>query len=253
MASQERRGTRLQGKAYQDTLGKGTRQISPGQAASGAYRGATAPVRLGGSLGRYSARGMLTAELLAGVGIVAIRAVEDYEPQSDGTLKGTIGHPAGQYGPLPILAGMLVWFFLLAFLAARGGTRAKVAVIAGGLTDLVLAMKSMPHIEKVAATFSGFGTAKLPPGDWQTSGTPAGSPLTGGSTSTGSTGTSSASSGSSAVSQDQQSLATSTGTTPNKGAAFVEAQAKNAAALAKEGWDWIDKHLFAGKSFFNGL
>lgn len=244
MASAPRRQTRLLHKANQDT-GKGTRQVTPRQAVGGAYRGITAPVRLGGRAGRqYSGRGMLTAELLAGVGIVAIRAVEDYEPRADGTLKGTIGHPAGQYGPLPILAGLLTWFFLLSFLAARGGTRAKVAVIFGGLTDLVLAMKSMPHLEKVAATFSGFGTAKLPAGDWLTGGTDTG-------------GTSSASSGagssSSQVTQDQQALATGTGSSPHPGLPFVEAQGKNAAAAAAAAWHWIDKHLFGGKPFFNGL
>lgn len=132
--------------------------------------------------GRYNARHVLTAELLAGIGLVAIRAVADYEPQADGTMKGKIGHPKGQYGPLPTLAGLLVVFFLLSFLAARGGTRAKVAVIAGGFIDLVLAMKSDTEFQKVAATFSTFGKAKPPAGNWQTSGTQAGSALSGGIT-----------------------------------------------------------------------
>lgn len=257
MASVERRQTRLAHKANQDT-GKGTRQVTPRQAVGGAYRGITAPVRLGGRAGRqYSGRGMLTAELLAGVGIVAIRAVEDYEPQADGTLKGTIGHPAGQYGPLPILAGLLTWFFLLSFLAARGGTRAKVAVIFGGLTDLVLAMKSMPHMEKVAATFSGFGTAKLPAGDWQTSGTQAGSPLTGGSTSpAGAAGSGAPAAGSPSVPDDivnaaTKPLAQTAGTQP--GLPFIEHQLGVIAGLGQSGWHWIDKHLFGGKPFWNGL
>lgn len=128
----------------------------------------------------YTARGMLTAELLIGVGIVALRAVADYAPQQDGTLRGKIGHPKGQYGPLPVLAGLIMTFFLLSFLAARGGTRAKVGVIAGGLIVLVLAMKSLDEFETVATTFGSFGTAKPPPGDWQTTGAQAGSPITSG-------------------------------------------------------------------------
>lgn len=275
MAAAEPRQTRLLHKANQD-MGKGRRQVTPRQAARGAYRGTTAPVRAGGRLGRqYSARGMLTAELLTGVAIVAVRAVEDYKPgtdpvtgQPDGSLKGTIAHPAGQYGPLPILAGLLTWFFLLSFLAARGGTRAKVAVVAGGLTDLVLAMKSMPHFEKVAATFGHFGTVQLPPGDWQTSGpiagqadTAAGVSASGGS----SAGQGSAGPGSASpnpVTQDQQALARNANAkTPNPGLPYIEAQLKTAEQVIKETgtgglsslWPWLDKHLFGGKSFWNGL
>lgn len=246
MASQQRRQTRLEHRANQDVYGKGTRQISPGQAARGAYRGTTAPVRYGQLLGgRYSARGMLTAELLAGVGLVAIRAVEDYKPQQDGTLKGTIAHPSGQYGPLPILAGLLVWFFLLSFLAARGGTRAKVAVIAGGVTDLVLAMKSGTEITSVASTFSGFGTAKVPPGDWQTSGSIAGAPLSGGSTSSSASSSGSSSSSASSPSIAQQIYAGAT--TP-----LAKAPNNGPGALS-QAWHWIDNHFFGGKPFFNGL
>lgn len=142
----------------------------------------------------HTARGMLTAELLAGAGIVAIRVVADYVPQADGTLKGKIGHPRGQYGPMPILAGLIGTFWLLSFLAARGGTRGKVAVIAGGLIVLVLAMKSSTELTKTSATFSSFGTAKIPPGAWQTSGTPAGEPIGGSSSSSAGGGSSSSSS-----------------------------------------------------------
>lgn len=142
--------------------------------------GTRAASRIAAGRRPYSARGMLTAELLIGVGIVALRAVADYEPQQDGTLRGKVGHPKGQYGPLPVLAGLIMTFFLLSFLAARGGTRGKVGVIAGGLIVLVLAMKSTGEFETVATTFGSFGTARPPPGDWQTSGPQAGSPITGG-------------------------------------------------------------------------
>jgi hypothetical protein len=174
---------------------------SAGQAARGAavapLRGAQKITGAGAIAGRYSARGLLTAELLAGAGLVALRAVSDYEPQSDGTLKGKIGHPSGQYGPLPILAGLIGTFFLLSFLAARGGTRAKVAVAAGALVIVVLGIKSAGEIETVSQTFSSFGKAKTPAGDWQTEGTAAGEPVTGATSSTGSGSSSGSGSGSS--------------------------------------------------------
>jgi hypothetical protein len=131
--------------------------------------------------GGYSGKRMLTAELLAGIGIVALRAVADYEPQANGTLKGKIGHPQGQYGPLPILAGLIVTFFVLSFLAASGGTKAKLAVIAGAIIDITLLMKSADEFTKVADTFGKLGHARRPAGSWQTSGTAAGEPIDGGS------------------------------------------------------------------------
>jgi hypothetical protein len=136
--------------------------------------------------GGYSGRRMLTAELLIGIGIVAVRAVADYEPQADGTLKGKVGHPKGQYGPLPILAGLIVTFFLLSFLAASGGTKARLAVIAGGIVDLALLMKSGDEFTRVADTFGKLGHARRPAGSWQSTGTAAGEPVEGGSSSGGS-------------------------------------------------------------------
>jgi hypothetical protein len=141
------------------------KQVTPGQVARAPGQAATTITQ---RETRYGAKHMLTAELLIGVGIVAMRAIADYKPKADGTLTGQVGHPKGQYGPLPILAGLVVTFFLLSFLAASGGTKAKLAVIAGGIVDLGLLMNSTAEFQKVGATFSTFGTAKVPPGDWQT-------------------------------------------------------------------------------------
>lgn len=152
------------------------RQVTPGQVAAAPGKAAAAVTQRDT---RYSAKHMLTAELIAGVGIVGIRALADYEPQADGTLKGRIGHPKGQYGPLPILAGLIVAFFLLSFLAASGGLKAKLAVIAGAIIDLGLLMNSSAEFVKVSATFGEFGKAKTPPGSWMTSGTVFGTPIQG--------------------------------------------------------------------------
>jgi len=203
---QMQRGAAIRQKAFQDTHSTGgRRQLPAGGLARAPLTGAQNVTGAGTAAGRYSARGMLTAELLAGAGIVAIRAVADYEPQADGTLKGKIGHPSGQYGPLPILAGLIGTFFLLSFLAARGGTRAKVAVIGGGLIVLVLGMKSVDEMTKVSQTFGSFGKGKVPAGDWQTSGSQSGTPVQG--TTSGSSGPGSGSSKSSSSSESDLSKA----------------------------------------------
>ena len=108
---------------------------------------------------------VLMAELLVGAALVGIRAVADYEVQATGTLKGKIGHPKGQLGPLPVLAALIVSFFVLSFVAAgSSGIRAKVAVAFGAVIDLALALHSITEIDRVAQIFgTGFGKAKTPP------------------------------------------------------------------------------------------
>jgi cell wall-associated NlpC family hydrolase len=94
---------------------------------------------------------LLAAELLAGAVIVGIRVTGDYQVNDEGTTKGTIGKPAnGGYGPFTVLAGLLAAFFILSFVAAGGGTRARVAVAIGALIDLVLLLKSMDEITIVS-------------------------------------------------------------------------------------------------------
>lgn len=158
----------------------GATQPAPARAAgTRRHRGPLQAARTVTERRAYSGKHMLTAELLIGILIVAIRAVADYEPQADGTIRGKVGHPDGQYGPLPILAGLIVTFFFLSFLAASGGLKAKLAVIAGGIIDLALLLKSGDEFTKVSGTWGTFGKAQVPPGDWQTSGTIAGEPVSG--------------------------------------------------------------------------
>jgi hypothetical protein len=52
-----------------------------------------------------------------------------------------------------ILGNGFAVFFVLAFLAARGGTSAKVAVAGGAIIDLALLLKSIPHIDQIAAVY----------------------------------------------------------------------------------------------------
>lgn len=111
----------------------------------------------------YSGKGMLTAELLVGFALVAIRLVADAEVADDGTtVKANVLHPAGQFGPIPILAGLIGTFFLLSFVVTGGGTKAKLAVIMGGAIILTLGVRSLPEIEKIASTFGKIGTITAP-------------------------------------------------------------------------------------------
>jgi len=113
--------------------------------------------------GTYSGKGMLAALLLAGFVIVAIRLVADYELQDDGSAKGTVMHPQGQYGPLAICAGLIGSFFLLSLLAMGGGTRAKLAVLMGSAIILTLGVKSYGEITHVGTTFGSIGKIAVPP------------------------------------------------------------------------------------------
>src|SRR5580698_7641763 len=80
----------------------------------------------------------LMAEFLLFCGIVGMRAVADYVPHDEGTSKGDIQPTTGQLGPLPILAAGFVFFFIMSFLAARGGTWARLAAISGLIVDVAL-------------------------------------------------------------------------------------------------------------------
>ncbi len=111
----------------------------------------------------YSGKGLLTAELLAGFLLVGIRIVADFEVQGGGGMKGNVGHPQGQYGPLPILAGLIGSFFLLSFLAAAGGTKAKTAVILGGIIITTLGVNTLGEISKIATSLGTIGTVTVPP------------------------------------------------------------------------------------------
>ena len=86
----------------------------------------------------------LAAELLLFIAIVGVRAIAQYGPADKKDL------PDGQFGPLFILANGFAAFFVLAFLAARGGTAARVAAIGGLIIDAGLAINSVQHLEAVA-------------------------------------------------------------------------------------------------------
>jgi hypothetical protein len=94
------------------------------------------------------------AEFIVFCTIVAMRAIADYVPSAGGTAKGTMTPPKGQLGPLPILAGGIVTFFVLSFLAARGGTAAKIAAAAGLIMDLALLLRSTAELSLVSGAFT---------------------------------------------------------------------------------------------------
>jgi hypothetical protein len=139
-----------------------------------------------------SSKHVLTAAFLVGILFVAVRVLADFQVSKDGTAKSKVGHPAGQYGPIPILAGLIASFFILSLLASGGGAKAKFAAIFGWAMVITLGMFSLDEFNQTAATFKDFGKAKAPPGDWTDSGSTAGN-LLGTTAPATSTGTSSSS------------------------------------------------------------
>lgn len=139
----EARAQRANNRRQRQVVSRGVR--APGRLAS------TVTVRKGG-------QHALMAEFLAFTGIVALRAIADYVPAdqgqpTEGTSKGTVTPRGTQLGPLPILAAGFVIFFILGFAAARGGTSARVAAMAGLIIDVVLLMNSLPELETVSGSF----------------------------------------------------------------------------------------------------
>lgn len=129
------------------------------------YSAARAPSRAATAVTQrqgYSGKSMLTAELLAGFVIVGVRVVADYEVNENGAARGTVLHPQGQFGPLPILAGLIGSFFLLSFLAAAGGTKAKLAVILGAIIVTTLGVESISEATRIAQTVGTIGTVTVP-------------------------------------------------------------------------------------------
>ena len=111
----------------------------------------------------YSGKGMLAGLLLIGFAIILVRIVADFEVSGDGSVKGNVLHPQGEYGPLTIAVGLIASFFFLSFLAIGGGTRAKIAVILGGCIVLTLGVKSYPELVKVGSVIGTIGTVVVPP------------------------------------------------------------------------------------------
>src|SRR5271155_2510419 len=139
------------------------RPVTP---AGRARRAVTAPVSAGNRAGRATKGGQhaLMAEFLLFCGIVGLRAVADYVPgdqgqPTEGTSKGAITPRGSQLGPLPVLAAGLVVFFVLSFLAARGGAWARIAAVSGLIIDTALLMKSLPELATVSKSFENVTSA----------------------------------------------------------------------------------------------
>lgn len=113
--------------------------------------------------GTYFGKGMLTAELLIGFAIILIRIVADFEVDDEtGSARGNVLHPSGTYGPFPIAVGLIGVFFVLSFFAASGGTKAKLAVIFGGLVVLALGVNSAGAIDIIATSLGSIGSVTVP-------------------------------------------------------------------------------------------
>jgi hypothetical protein len=77
-------------------------------------------------------------------------------------VKTNVLHNSEVYGPFPIAIGLIGVFFVLSFLAASGGKKAKFAVVFGGLVVTALGVKSVGEIDKIAKTIGNIGTYQVP-------------------------------------------------------------------------------------------
>jgi protein-S-isoprenylcysteine O-methyltransferase Ste14 len=129
---------------------------------------ATAPASVAKAVTGGASRGdtvSLSTALLTGFVLVMIRAVADFETSTVSTTsgdtsvtKGKVLHTSGQYGPIPIAAGLIISFFFLSLLATGGGVRAKIASLFGWLIVIVLALNSVTEIDKIAGTIGRVGS-----------------------------------------------------------------------------------------------
>jgi len=137
-----------------------------------------APRKITNRSGTYSGKGMLTAELLVGFVIILIRIIADFTiDDTTGKLKSNVLHNSGEYGPMPIATGLIGVFFILSFLAASGGKKAKAAVVFGGVVVTALGVKSVPQIGSIATYIGSIGTYQVPAASG-TEGSGASSPIT---------------------------------------------------------------------------
>lgn len=95
---------------------------------------------------------LLLAELLLALAVIGLRAIADYVPQGEGIEPGAEKPPRGA-PPLLMLSATMIVYFLLTFVVIRGGTIAKIGVLAALVMDISLLQNSQDEIGTVARWF----------------------------------------------------------------------------------------------------
>lgn len=98
---------------------------------------------------------VLMGEMVVAFVIIGIRAVADYVPA--GSAPGTESPKKGA-SPIVLIVSTLAVYFVLSFLATRGGWAARVASAFGLLTIIALMINSAVELEQVAGWVENIGT-----------------------------------------------------------------------------------------------
>lgn len=100
---------------------------------------------------------VLMGEMLVAFGIIGIRAIADYAPAGDSHSPGS-EKPAKGASPISLIVATLTVYFVLAFMATRGGWAAKVAAAFGLLMIVALMVNSEGELGDVANWITNIGT-----------------------------------------------------------------------------------------------
>lgn len=98
---------------------------------------------------------VLMGEMVVAFVIIGVRAVADYVPA--GSAPGTESPKKGA-SPIVLIVSTLAVYFVLSFLATRGGNAARVASAFGLLTIIALMINSAAELEQVAGWVENIGT-----------------------------------------------------------------------------------------------
>jgi len=99
---------------------------------------------------------VLMGEMLVAFGIIGIRAIADYVPASDSHSPGSESSTKGQ-SPVVLAVATLAVYFVLAFMATRGGWPAKTAAAFGLLMIVALMINSETELGQVGTWIENIG------------------------------------------------------------------------------------------------
>jgi hypothetical protein len=100
---------------------------------------------------------VLMGEMLIAFGIIGVRAIADYTPAGDSHGPGA-ETPGKGASPISLIVATLVVYFVLAFMATRGGWAAKSAAAFGLLMIVALMVNSETELGDVAQWIENIGT-----------------------------------------------------------------------------------------------
>lgn len=100
---------------------------------------------------------VLMAEMIVAFVVIGIRAIADYAPDSDMNKPGS-EQPNKGASPIVLITATLGVFFVLSFLATRGGNAAKASAAFGLLMIIALMINSESELAQVASWIENIGT-----------------------------------------------------------------------------------------------